>query len=183
MKEMNLDDNSDNLVQTLTNGDSEKISTSRFSSLLASKDRDYLLSSTEAEADQVSFLFLSLAFSFYGRNISSIPWVSASCTTWFIHGLFSSLLSICSLYLQYLIFQCKFSCGSEMKACTHFWPNSLMASGFTAIIFCQTFLLSRSSQIDYFFSIFSFLLFCSSYVPKAKISYGNYIQLPGRRTF
>ncbi|XP_022769239.1 probable nucleoredoxin 2 isoform X2 [Durio zibethinus] len=53
MKEMNLDDNSNSLVQTVTNGDSEKISTSRFSSLLASKDRDYLLCSREAEADQV----------------------------------------------------------------------------------------------------------------------------------
>ncbi|XWS20910.1 hypothetical protein CRYUN_Cryun30bG0009900 [Craigia yunnanensis] len=53
MKEMNLDDNSNTQVQTLSNGDSQKISESRFSSLLASKDRDYLLSSTEAEADQV----------------------------------------------------------------------------------------------------------------------------------
>ncbi|EOY15117.1 PREDICTED: probable nucleoredoxin 2 isoform X2 [Theobroma cacao] len=51
MKEMNWENNSNNPVQTLTNGDSEKISTSRFSSLLASKDRDYLLSSSEAEAE------------------------------------------------------------------------------------------------------------------------------------
>ncbi|TYI97113.1 hypothetical protein E1A91_D01G121100v1 [Gossypium mustelinum] len=49
---MDLDDNSRNLVQALTNGDPEKISTSRFSSLLASKDRDYLLSSTTQD-DQV----------------------------------------------------------------------------------------------------------------------------------
>ncbi|KAG4214244.1 hypothetical protein ERO13_A01G109100v2 [Gossypium hirsutum] len=49
---MDLDDNARNLVQALTNGDAEKISTSRFSSLLASKDRDYLLSST-AQDDQV----------------------------------------------------------------------------------------------------------------------------------
>ncbi|KAG8503029.1 hypothetical protein CXB51_000856 [Gossypium anomalum] len=49
---MDLDDNSGNLVQALTNGDPEKISTSRFSSLLASKDRDYLLSSTTQD-DQV----------------------------------------------------------------------------------------------------------------------------------
>ncbi|KHG29175.1 hypothetical protein F383_13074 [Gossypium arboreum] len=49
---MDLDDNARNLVQALTNGDAEKISTSRFSSLLASKDRDYLLSSTTQD-DQV----------------------------------------------------------------------------------------------------------------------------------
>ncbi|MBA0550416.1 hypothetical protein Golob_021365, partial [Gossypium lobatum] len=49
---MDLDDNSRNLVQALTNGDPEKISTSSFSSLLASKDRDYLLSSTTQD-DQV----------------------------------------------------------------------------------------------------------------------------------
>ncbi|MBA0733967.1 hypothetical protein Gogos_017928 [Gossypium gossypioides] len=49
---MELDDNSRNLVQALTNGDPEKISTSRLSSLLASKDRDYLLSSTTQD-DQV----------------------------------------------------------------------------------------------------------------------------------
>ncbi|XVE69679.1 hypothetical protein DITRI_Ditri10aG0010400 [Diplodiscus trichospermus] len=54
MEEMNWEDNSSNinLVRALTNGDSKKISTSRFSSVLASKDRDYLLSSTQAaEAD------------------------------------------------------------------------------------------------------------------------------------
>ncbi|XVF63635.1 hypothetical protein PTKIN_Ptkin09bG0102400 [Pterospermum kingtungense] len=54
MKEMSLDDSFNNqLVQTLTNGDPAKNS-SRFSSLLASKDRDYLLSSstTDAEANQ-----------------------------------------------------------------------------------------------------------------------------------
>ncbi|KAH1121517.1 hypothetical protein J1N35_004677 [Gossypium stocksii] len=50
---MDLDDNSRNLVQALTNGDPEKISTSRFSSLLASKDRDYLLSSTTQDDQQV----------------------------------------------------------------------------------------------------------------------------------
>ncbi|GMJ07026.1 nucleoredoxin 1 [Hibiscus trionum] len=48
---MELYDNTGNLVQALTNGDSPKISSSKYHSLLASKDRDFLLSST-AEADQ-----------------------------------------------------------------------------------------------------------------------------------
>ncbi|KAE8731405.1 DC1 domain-containing protein isoform 3 [Hibiscus syriacus] len=48
---MDLSDSTGNLVEALTNGDSQMISSSKFPSLLGSKDRDYLLSST-AEADQ-----------------------------------------------------------------------------------------------------------------------------------
>ncbi|KAE8654062.1 DC1 domain-containing protein isoform 3 [Hibiscus syriacus] len=48
---MDLYDSTGNLVEALTNGDSQMISSSKFPSLLGSKDRDYLLSST-AEADQ-----------------------------------------------------------------------------------------------------------------------------------
>ncbi|TYH17492.1 hypothetical protein ES288_A05G195800v1 [Gossypium darwinii] len=53
--EMNLDNDSNNLVQAPTNGNSEKLSPSTLSSLLGSKDRDYLLCSTAAaaETDQV----------------------------------------------------------------------------------------------------------------------------------
>jgi nucleoredoxin len=45
-KEMNLEENSRKLQASKAeaNGDSHRISSSRFSSLLASKDRDYLLS-------------------------------------------------------------------------------------------------------------------------------------------
>ncbi|XP_012444965.1 probable nucleoredoxin 2 isoform X1 [Gossypium raimondii] len=49
--EMNLDNDSNNLVQAPTNGDSEKLSPSTLSSLLGSKDRDYLLCSTAAAAE------------------------------------------------------------------------------------------------------------------------------------
>ncbi|GMJ02742.1 nucleoredoxin 1 [Hibiscus trionum] len=49
---MGLYDNTGNLVEALTDGDSQKIISSKFSSLLASKDSDYLLSST-AEPDRV----------------------------------------------------------------------------------------------------------------------------------
>jgi hypothetical protein len=40
--------------QALTNGDHEEFSSSRFSSLLESKDRDYLLSSTGAQVLSLS---------------------------------------------------------------------------------------------------------------------------------
>ena len=56
MKEMNLEENSSRKLQDSqaeANGDSHRISGSRFSSLLASKDRDYLLSQ---DGTQVHFL-------------------------------------------------------------------------------------------------------------------------------
>lgn len=55
---MQANDGGNNLVEVLANGDSEKSSTtSRFASLLVSKDRDYLLSPTGAQV----FPFFSLS--------------------------------------------------------------------------------------------------------------------------
>lgn len=66
--EMNLDNDSNNLVQAPTNGDSEKLSPSTLSSLLGSKDRDYLLCSTAAAAETDQVINAAFLFCFYGWN-------------------------------------------------------------------------------------------------------------------
>uniref|UniRef100_A0A6N2LD06 protein-disulfide reductase n=1 Tax=Salix viminalis TaxID=40686 RepID=A0A6N2LD06_SALVM len=69
MKEMNLEENSSRKLQDSqaeANGDSHRISGSRFSSLLASKDRDYLLSqdgSTQVKVSDLEGKVLGLYFS------------------------------------------------------------------------------------------------------------------------
>ncbi|KAF9683182.1 hypothetical protein SADUNF_Sadunf05G0185800 [Salix dunnii] len=68
MKEMNLEENSSRKLQDSqaeANGDSHRISSSRFSSLLASKDRDYLLSQdgTQVKVSDLEGKVLGLYFS------------------------------------------------------------------------------------------------------------------------
>ncbi|KAB5557719.1 hypothetical protein DKX38_008628 [Salix brachista] len=68
MKEMNLEENSSRKLQDSqaeANGDSHRISGSRFSSLLASKDRDYLLSQdgTQVKVSDLEGKVLGLYFS------------------------------------------------------------------------------------------------------------------------
>ena len=108
----------DGNFEALTNGDyEEQVSSSRFSSLLESRDRDYLLTSTGL---QVLFLSLHIKFALWGKLKFSL-----------IYIYITSIVVLASFIMGYYIWVWSIDSNfcSKFFVCVvyaYFWPNSII---------------------------------------------------------